>query len=166
MGTPQSIYEVYPKRYDIPLFILASFSLLVWGLFTPVIALKQLVLWENVFSIVSGIINLYEDGHYILSSVILFFSIVFPTAKLMTLAVIWFVKLDKKQRSWALHWLGILGKWSMMDVFVVALMIVISKASGPFLNADSRYGIYIFGLSVVLAMVTTGLISKLARKAD
>ena len=40
------------------------------------------------------------------------------------------MKLSADKQIRLLHWLGILGKWSMLDVFVVAIMIVLVKLNG------------------------------------
>ena len=60
------------------------------------------------------------------------------------------------------EWLGSLGKWSMLDVFVVAMMVIITKISG-FASAQPRIGIYFFGASVFLAMLTTERINFLLK---
>jgi paraquat-inducible protein A len=61
------------------------------------------------------------------------------------------------------HWLGVLGKWSMLDVFVVAITIVITKISS-FAKAEARLGLYFFGASIMLAMLATGWIERIMKK--
>src|SRR5688572_6901490 len=127
---PQALQKHDPKNFFIPLALLASIGFLGLGLFLPVITLQELVFWKNTFSVVSGIHSLYDEKHYILALIIFFFSILFPIYKLVVLGRIWFTRLDDQKRKSYLHWLGILGKWSMLDVFVVAVMIVVTKISG------------------------------------
>jgi len=47
------------------------------------------------------------------------------------------VRLPEVQRQKLLHWLGILGKWSMLDVLVVAILIVLVKL-GPLAKVEAR----------------------------
>jgi len=155
-----SLQQTHTKRIDIPLLLVTSLILLIAGLFLPVIDLKEMVFWKSSFSVTSGISNLFKEGYYILGIIILFFSIVFPIFKLTVLSMIWFSKLTDETRNNYLYWLGLLGKWSMLDVFVIAVTIVITKIS-RFAEAEPKMGLYFFGTSILIAMITTELISKL-----
>jgi paraquat-inducible protein A len=57
-----------------------------------------------------------------------------------------------------------LGKWSMLDVFVIAVTIVIVKVGGSFAKAEPRPGLYVFSLAVFLSMILTGRVHKLAAR--
>ena len=159
-GSKKSLLELHPKRIDIILLILASASFLFMGLRLPVLTVRKL--WEtNTFSVLSGIENLWNEKFYFLTAVIFFFSIVFPLVKLAALFVIWLVKMTERQRQWSLHCLAVLGKWSMLDVFVTALLIVSVKL-GSLASARAENGIYYFGLSILLAMIVTALQTQLS----
>jgi paraquat-inducible protein A len=74
---------------------------------------------------------------------------VFPCVKLGLLAVIWLERAHDLARVRRLHrWVESLGKWSMLDVFVVAILIVAMKSAGV---ADLHIGIglYLFTFSVI-----------------
>ena len=154
----------YPLRMDIPALIAASAAALFMGLRLPVLTVSKL--WEKTtFSIPSGIGNLWHEKYYFLASLIFFFSIVFPVVKLATLFVIWFFRLRERPKKWALHWLGVLGKWSMLDVFVTAVLIVAVKL-GPLAKAKAEPGIYYFAGSIFMAMMATALVNFLARRTQ
>jgi len=158
----KTLRQLYPYRIDIVILIIISAVLLFMGLHLPVITVRKL--WErNTFSIISGIINLWETKYYILSFIILFFSVIFPIIKLTTLFVIWFVRLREQQRKWLLYVLGLLGKWSMLDVFVTAILIVAVKL-GALASAKAEIGIYYFASSILLAMLATNLQSNLVNR--
>ena len=157
----RSLQELHPKREYIPLLILLSVVFLVLGLNLPILTVRKL--WEqNTFSVLSGIVNLWKEHYYFLAAIVFFFSIIFPIVKLVTLFVIWFIELTDLQRKLILNWLGALGKWSMLDVFVAAIIIVSIKL-GALASAKAENGIYYFGLSILLAMIVTALQSSLAR---
>jgi len=161
-GQKKSLQQLYPKRADILILIIASAVLLFIGLKLPVLTVRKL--WEkNTFSILSGIINLWHGKYYFLSVIIFFFSIIFPIIKLTTLFVIWSVRLKDEQRRWLLYCLEILGKWSMLDVFVTAIIIVSIKL-GALASARAENGIYYFGISILLAMLVTSLQSNLVNR--
>jgi len=160
----KTLQHLYPKRIDILILIIASTVLLLVGLHLPVLTVRKL--WQiNTFSVISGIINLWQGGYYILSFIIFFFSVIFPVVKLGTLFVIWSIRLEDYQRKWLLRGLGLLGKWSMLDVFVTAIIIVSIKL-GVLASAKAEVGIYCFAASILLAMLVTNLQSNLVNRAD
>jgi len=160
---PQSLQKRYPKNYLVPAGLALSGLFLIMGLFLPVITLHELVFWTTTFSVVTGINSLFQEKHYFLAFIIFFFSIVFPLFKLGVLCRIWFSRLADEKRQFYLRWLGILGKWSMLDVFVVAVTIVVTKISG-FAKGEARIGIYFFTASILLAMILTEHFQRLIEK--
>jgi paraquat-inducible protein A len=79
--------------------------------------------------------------------------------------MIWSVRLRDHQRRWLLRGLSLLGKWSMLDVFVTAIIIVSIKL-GALASAKAEIGIYYFGISILLAMFVTNLQSNLVNRTD
>jgi paraquat-inducible protein A len=55
------------------------------------------------------------------------------------------------------------GKWSMLDVFVVAVLVVAVKL-GAIADVDMRYGLYAFAASVLLTMYITSRIVSLTNQ--
>ena len=161
-NTIYSLQQLYPKRFEIPIVLLICIILLIFGLFLPIITLNELVFWTSTFSVVTGIVSLFQEEHYVLGLVILFFSVIFPIFKLLVLSAIWFTRVSEVRRNFYLHWLGLLGKWSMLDVFVVAVTIVITKISN-FAKAQPRPGLYFFGASVLLTILVTEGIERILR---
>ncbi len=159
----KTLRTVYPGNYDIPVLILVSLVFLFLGLFLPVITLKELVFWKHTFSVLTGIVSLVTEKHYLLAVIIFVFSVIFPIYKLAMLLSIWFRKMTDEERVIYVQWLAGLGKWSMLDVFVVAITIVIAKISG-FASAKPEIGIYFFGGSVLIGMFVMSRIEKLVQK--
>ncbi len=133
------------------------------GLILPTIEMKELVFKKTSFSIMAGIRTLYEERYYFLAAVIFVFSIVFPILKLTALSMLWLVPMTARVRETAIEWLEVAGKWSMLDVFVVALMIIVTKSSG-LVKAKPLAGIYWFMASVVLSMILSSWIKRLHRR--
>jgi paraquat-inducible protein A len=59
-----------------------------------------------------------------------------------------------------LHWIEYFGKWSMLDVFVVAMLLVTIKL-GAVAKVEVHYGLFAFAVSVILTMLVTHRISRL-----
>lgn len=134
---------------------LLSLALLCAGVFSPVITLKKLVVFENTYSVFEGSLQLLRDGQLLLFLLITGFSIVLPVLKIVVLMMILRHRQDHHARFRRyLHWMHVYGKWSMLDVFVVAVMVVAVKL-GMIASVEMRYGLYFFAASVLLTMLVT-----------
>jgi paraquat-inducible protein A len=117
----------------------------------------RLVDERQTFSILSAVLKLRSDGEYFLFFLIFLFSIVFPIVKWAANALIW-VTLIRKGRvvdKWlkrSARWLHWLGKWSMLEVFVAALLCVLLKL-GQVARFKIEGGMYWFFAAVVLSLV-------------
>lgn len=159
----QSLQERNPKRIDIVILIILSIVLLIIGLTLPILTVRKL--WEsNTYSIITGVQNLWQTKYYALAVIIFTFSIIFPIAKLLSLSAVWFVRLKDEQRKELVLLMEIFGKWSMLDVFVTAIMIVWVKL-GALASAKAENGIYFFAASVLLTMVLSSLQSSLVKRS-
>lgn len=161
----KSLWEFYPRRLDIPIYLVLLLGLLITAQCLPVLSIKKFVFWKSQYSLWSGTIGLFRDQHYSLGMILLTFSIFFPFAKLCTLLVLWCGKFTDKQRLAAFKWLEILGRWSMLDVFVVAMIVVIAKSGGA-LKASPKIGIYLFAVAVLFSLIITVHIRALARRVS
>ena len=159
-----SLFSRHPRRVDVPLLILVSAGLLAAGYLLPFMEIKKLVFLRDDYTLLQSIQAMWTEHQYVLAVIILVFSIVFPIAKLVALAFLWVVPGSDEQRAQWLHWLGIMGKWSMLDVFVVALIIVMTR-SASMLEATPQIGVYLFAAAVVLSMVVTILVERIARES-
>ena len=110
-----------------------------------------------------GIIEgLFEQGDGALALAILVFSVLFPIAKLVVAGVVgWGDRvLGDKRRATAVYWLLLLGKWSMADVFIAALIVVFFKAEGFHYTFEPKVGLYLFASAAVLSSLVVGMVAK------
>ncbi len=147
-----------PRR-NLGVLLLACSILLIAGLVLPVLTVEKLVLWESTFSIVSGVWALAREGNVWLAAILFFFSITFPIAKLVALWLVWAGEVSGRRRERLLAGLRTLGKWSMLDVFVVAVTVVAVKL-GALATAHPRGGILAFAAAVVLSMIATSQVDR------
>ena len=133
----------------------------------PVMTVRTLLVFYDEVSIVEGALRMVESGDYLLFAIILVFTIVFPLCKLILAFLVW-RRLDSTPDSGlriALSRVEIFSKWSMLDVFVVALVVVIVKIS-LVSDVTIHAGLYIFCAAVMLSMFAVWRISHLAHKAS
>ena len=144
--------------------LLLSFLLFISGVVVPVASVDKLLFFTGSYSILAFIHELYEQGYYVICSAIAVFSVIFPLLKLIQATRLWwFVDHRSVRLSQALNRLEMLGKWSMVDVFVVAVGIVVATST-QLANMTPRIGIYLFGMSVLVGMVAVGQMERLARR--
>ena len=157
-----SLRQLHPRRWDIPLLVLLSAGLLVVGQSTPTMVVDEAFgLKKQTFTIWTGIQVMMQNKYFFLATIIFLFSVVFPYAKLLAILVLWFKKFHPESRRSVTRWLGVLGKWSMLDVFVVAVFIVLTEAT-MFVKAHAMYGIYIFASSIAVSILVSLLVERVA----
>ena len=158
MNIPKkSLKELHPRRIDVPLSILLSAVLLAIGLSLPLLKVQQMIFWKSEYSVIRGVLELAHQGDYVLALLLFFFCVIFPIVKLLTLWIIWEVKLTEDKRAQFLKWLGTLGKWSMLDVFVVAIIIVIVKLD-PLAKTQAQIGVYIYAAAILWSLISTMMV--------
>ena len=86
-------------------------------------------------TIIGGVIHLWEQGSYPVSLVIFFASIVIPIAKIFALfwlcwSVINKYKFKRKERSRLFRITEFVGRWSMIDIFVVSILVALIQLGG------------------------------------
>jgi len=143
------------------LLLLCSLVLLGFGLFSPIITLTKFVLLENTFSVYSGVLELLKEGQVFLFILISGFSIILPILKIVVLFFLVSIKSSAGKFDRYLHWMHQFGKWSMLDVFVVAVLVVSVKL-GAIASVEMRYGLYFFAAVVLLTMLITARVVNLS----
>ncbi len=138
--------------------------LLLLGWVLPIMTVSQLFFLSERVSILQGAADLWRHGDYFLVLVIVFFSVVVPLAKLGAAMTLWY---QADAGGPALHrWIGRLeqlGRWSMLDVFVVALLVVAIQGS-LISEVVLHAGLYVFSAAVILSIATVQRMGVLARR--
>lgn len=145
-----------------------SIVALVIGLITPILTVSAQqdlpVIGETVLQfqskgIVSTILGLNNAGNIWLALLLAFFSVFIPVVKTSLAAVTIFTRshhLTLKGLSWSKS----IGKWSMADVFVVAVLVVFfSNEQAGLTRAEVQVGLCFFAGYVVLSLVSTSIIN-------
>lgn len=141
------------RRFLLSIAIVAASVCLALGVSQPIIKLTRFVFWSSEHSLMTTVWVLIQKNQLFLGMTVLLFSIVFPILKLFYLVIVSTLPAAEIQklgfRLRALEWLG---KWSMHDVLVMALMIFFIKSQGVY-DAASLSGVYFFTAAVVLMIL-------------
>lgn len=142
------------------LVVSAAFCLAL-GIMLPILKLTRFYVWTDTFSIISVIWALYKDGEYLLSGILFIFSVCFPFFKIFYLINLKVFPIkDPADKKKALTFINRLGKWSMLDVLVLALTVFYVKSIG-LADATSLPGIYFFTAAILLTMMATAQMKRL-----
>ena len=140
------------------------------GLFTPMATIQTKFLpfvdRSTSYSLVRTIQNIFTDGDHVLGVVLVLFTFVFPVTKFFSLFMgLWGGWRPHNSRLY--RWMRATGRWSMLDVFVVAILVVFLRVRslGGGMSMSPEVGIYCFGASVLLAIWAGDTIDRTARRA-
>jgi paraquat-inducible protein A len=145
------------------MLLMAAALALVFGIFAPMLTLQKLVFITNTFSLYSGVVALFREGQWALCLIIFGFSIVLPGMKIAVLFSIWNRSgIFSDSETKLFHWLSLLNKWSMLDVFVVAVLLASVKL-GALASVEVHAGLYAFAVAVVLIMLVTHRVKRVLK---
>ncbi|MGH1537218.1 MAG: paraquat-inducible protein A [Gammaproteobacteria bacterium] len=140
------------------LLIAIAAMLLTLGLVAPIITFKKFFFIQNTFSILTACWNLVHQGQIFLFLIIATFSVVMPIFKLsmLTYLVLSSANIGHKAKK-ILNLMHRFGRWSMLDVFIVAILVVVVKL-GAIGDVEKHIGLYAYAGAAILIMLLTNKI--------
>jgi len=152
------------ERTPIVLLLLLALALFLAGLFRPFTQVTKLWLFDNDVSVYNGLITLFQERELFLFGILLVFTVGFPFLKISALLVLWLQPgLQPNQMARVHGFVAHLGKWSMLDVFVVAVLVVLLRAGG-LATIKAQDGLLLFCASVVLTQIVSEWTGRIAKK--
>lgn len=114
-------------------------------------------LWDSI-------LYFWYGQEYFLATVICFFTIIFPIFKFIHLGASLFFPPFKKMKLFSLsHYIS--DKWSMLDVFIIALVIFHLKMNSYVVVTSLQPGTTFLALSIILRMLSNELgIKRIVRE--
>ena len=126
------------------------------GVMLPAIRFTTVFVWTNQHSVATIIWALWKNEEFFLCFVIFMFSIFFPFMKLFyLLTLVTSPDMPAEFRNKSISAMEWLGRYSMTDVMVLALMIFYVNASG-YSEASVLPGVYFFAASAIMTMFAYG----------
>jgi len=120
----------------------------------PIVEIRQLG-HRHASSLISGTWELLTHGEWFVGLVVLLFSIVLPLVKIgLLLELSLFKASARRHRAATYRWMEHVGKWSMLDVLLVALLVMLVKL-GNLVQFQVGPAVWAFGLCVVMSLVAS-----------
>ena len=143
---------------------LSALITLGFGLITPVMMvtihkeveyLGDVVLSFESKGVIGSVSKLFENGDTVVALVILLFSVLIPLLKTLSMVVVSVFR-DTYLAHGIVTFFKMIGKWSMVDVFVVATFLVyLTVNKGDVSRAEVEVGLYFFLAYVIMSMLVS-----------
>ena len=144
------------RNFAFSFLIILATVFFALGVMLPAIRFTTVYVWTNQHSVATIIWALYKNEEFFLCFVIFMFSIFFPFMKLFyLLTLVTSPDMPAEFRNKSISAMEWLGRYSMTDVMVLALMIFYINASG-YSEASVLPGVYFFAASAIMTMFAYG----------
>lgn len=138
--------------------LIAAFALYLPANLLPIMATRS-IFGAQQDTIMSGVIYLWVNGSWILALVVFIASVAVPLLKLLSLTVL-LVSVQRRscrhplQRTRLYRFLELIGRWSMLDVYVVTILVALVQVQS-LATIMPGPGVVAFAAVVVLSMLAT-----------
>jgi hypothetical protein len=148
-----------------------ALALFVPGILLPMFALNMELaallgnssltsdLVDKELSILATVSDLWHDDRMIVAALIFAFSVCVPALK-TTLVTAAYVRPDTVFEGCLLRFVGTIGKWSMADVFVVAIFLAILSTNHAETNDVHQFSILGFSMSLEISTQTLSAVGQ------
>jgi len=107
-------------------------------------------------TIMSGVITLLKHGMVPIAAVVFIASILVPTFKLVGIGLLLYSvqrrqPLSARQRIFMYRFIEFIGRWSMLDIFVIAILVAVVNF-GRIASVEANLGAVAFATVVILTM--------------
>jgi paraquat-inducible protein A len=152
----KSLVRVHQRAgVAIVVMLLASLGCFITGIFSPFTGVTKLWLFENQVSVYEGLKVLWHANELFFFLILFVFTVCFPLVKINAMLLLWlWPHLDGDvARRWY-HFVSDIGKWSMLDVFIVAILVLTVKSTG-IASIQVGIGFFLFFASVMLTQLAS-----------
>ena len=138
--------------------LMAAFVLYLPANLLPIMETRSLF-GPQQDTIMSGVVYMWRNGSWVLASVVFIASIVVPLLKMLSLTVL-LVSVQRHssrqplQRTKLYRFLELIGRWSMLDVYVVTILVALVQVQSLAVVRPGA-GVIAFAAVVVLSMLAT-----------
>ena len=133
---------------------MAAFVLFWPAILLPILHVEKLGQVQES-SILEGTIDLLHHGSWFVGIVVLVFSVVFPLTKILLLLELSLLQLlHRRHKARTLRLMEHVGRWSMMDVMLLAFLVMLVKLGSL---VEFRFGpaVVAFSLCVAMSMIAS-----------
>ena len=143
--------------------LILSFIFNVSALIAPFYTAKVFLKSPYTFTLPNSVLLMWNHQLLLIALLILGFSIIFPFFKLIVLFYTWFICRDGDKREKSITFIGPLGKWSMLDIFMTIILIVMTN-NQFMITSTLKIGVYFFLVAIFMSMSCALIIERIILK--
>ncbi len=160
------IAELFKMMRALPWFLyFVSLSCFISGFFLPIVETTSgFIFKDTAYSTIwDSVMLFFRQGDIGMGIIIFFFTILFPAIKYVDLVDdVAELKLVKNKMVKSV--LKALNKYSMLDVFVIAVLIVAIKLEKRFISVSISTGTILFALSIIIRLIITDILPHIKKE--
>jgi uncharacterized paraquat-inducible protein A len=143
---------------------LSALNILLFGyvLFQPLLSTRISFFFKNDISLAQAASDLYRIDKFLFAVVVLL-GIVAPAVKMIAMTLAWYFA-DLKVAQRHAKWLVILGRLSMLDVMLLAILIIAFKGIGVG-SVEIKPGFYLYVVLVVGFLLLSLIMERFFERA-
>ena len=151
------------RGWWIPVLLTIALTFNILALTIPFLEISMLLEPEMIYDLPRSVWLMWQQGLYLISILILGFSIIFPLLKIAGMYTAWFFSRSFHKQERILGLVKNLGKWSFMDILVVSLLLAMTNDQWA-ISATPRIGVYFFILAIIISMTTSEILHVMMLK--
>lgn len=154
-----------PRRRSaiLPVLALASLLLLLAGLLLPIMQVEKWLLWNEEYSILTGVLKLAADREFGMALGFFLFVVVLPLLVQIVQVTLAFLQLAGRGSERLVGWLIEFDRWAMTDVFALALSVALIRIA-DWATIEARIGLYLFASAIVISPIVSVSLRRLYRR--
>ena len=133
---------------------LGAFVLFWPAILLPILEVEKLG-HHHQSSILMGTLEMLQHGDWLIGGIVFLFSVVFPLVKIVLLLELsWLGLLERHHQALTYRVMEHLGKWSMMDVLLLAFLVMLLKL-GALVEFQFGPAVFAFAGCVIMSMLAS-----------
>ncbi|HEX2750887.1 MAG TPA: paraquat-inducible protein A [Verrucomicrobiales bacterium] len=150
--------SIHWNRWSV-FFALTGLAVIIPSFFLPAMLVANALEGPRLFSVWTGIKELWKTDHEFLAGLILVFSVCFPLLKflLSLMCASGTAWLSRRKRGILVYLASWTAKYSMLDVLVIAMLVMLVKV-GDYVRCIACRGIYLFCFAIVCSAIAGALL--------
>ncbi len=134
--------------------LVATAVLLTRAITHPLMRVEKWIFWDHTYSLLSGARQLIADGNAVLGLALLLFVLVMPGLAIGCWIALWIGARTGRRMERLVTFAIVLDDWAMIDVFALALVIVINRI-GSDANVTPLRGMWMLAAAAPLFLLTS-----------
>jgi uncharacterized paraquat-inducible protein A len=135
------------------LLLVISFTSIVVAVNAPFLRINDILLHSNSYGIMQATTALWNEERVVLGIFLFLFVAVLPTIRILLIGRLWFSHKTRAEHYKRMDLIRISGEWSMMSVFLLALVMILTEGK-TLVNTDISPGLYAIMISTAVCVTS------------